>query len=67
MNFFHLCYKNCNGTYLKTNVMKTLQRELHFDYDTNLARLRCLPQQSNIVYIKSCASSENQSNIAKFF
>ena len=67
MNFFHHCYKNCNGTYLWTNVIKTLQRELRFDYDTNLARLRCLPLQSNIVYTRSCASSVNQSNIANFF
>lgn len=43
--------------------MKTLQRELHFDYGTNLARLRCLPPQSNALYIKSCASSENHPNI----
>ena len=47
-------------------VMKTLQRELHFDYGTNLARLRCLPPQSNALYIKSGASSENHSNIPKY-
>ena len=46
--------------------MKTLRRELHFDYDTNLARLTCLPPQSNALYIKSCSSSENHPNIPKY-
>ena len=43
-------------------VVMKLQRELYFDYDTNLGRVRCLPPSKQ----QSCASSENQANIPKY-
>ena len=66
MNFFIVVIIIAMEHIFERIVRKTLQRELHFDYDTNLARVRSLPPQSNARYIKSCASSENHPNIPKY-
>ena len=47
MTFFYRGYEVAMEHIFQLITMKTLQRELYFDYDTNLARVRCLPLQSN--------------------